>query len=320
MSDDQVSDMPWASFCMSTFNRPEFLRAQVGSLLEQTFIDFEIVISDNDPNGSGRTALASFNDERIKYQCNEANVGMVKSFNRSVERARGRYIVMVTDDDPVVNDFLEIFHKIITDNPGYSIYGGLERKNRMAGEMEMIKAADFVVEFLDPDKTSLVLWSSCLFKKEALLQIGKLPDYGGPHLVDHAMLAMAGSIDGALLVNKMYSNIVYHQTNFSKSNFNSYYISCAEFYNLLHAFIKGKPGYQQKERVIIKHLGKWFISFIFGLLNYYGSAKNYNAKNLDEIKEVAERIIQLPFMASYRFKYRVKALILNIKFTLGIKK
>jgi len=57
MNDTIMLQKPWVSFCMSTYKRPEFLRKQIEGILQQTFTDFEIVISDNDPEGSGRDAL-----------------------------------------------------------------------------------------------------------------------------------------------------------------------------------------------------------------------------------------------------------------------
>lgn len=320
MKDNPANDIPWASFCMSTYQRPQFLLSQVRSLLQQTFPNFEIVIADNDPAASGRAVIESLNDPRIQYQCNGTNIGMVKSFNRSVERARGAYIVMVTDDDPVDTVFLTYIRTVVATYPGRSLYGGLKRNNKEAGETELIAKEDLINEFLDPEKTTDVLWSSCLMKKEVLLQIGMLPDYGSPHLVDHAMLAMVGSIDGAVLINRMFSNIVSHQTNFSKSNFDYYYISCVQFYQLLEGFIKDKAGYAQNHAVIIRHLGKWFIHAIFNLLNHYRSAANYDKAKLEEIRSVAEKILQQPFMRTWRWKYRAKSFVLNMKFLTGIKK
>jgi GT2 family glycosyltransferase len=44
----------WVSFCMSTYMRPILLEKTLRSILSQTFTDFEVVISDNDPKGSAQ--------------------------------------------------------------------------------------------------------------------------------------------------------------------------------------------------------------------------------------------------------------------------
>lgn len=67
---------------------------------------------------------------------------------------------------------------------------------------------------LNPDKTPSILWSSCVLKKEDVLRIGKMPDYGSTHLADHALIAMVGSINGGVIINKMYSSLSSHDSNF----------------------------------------------------------------------------------------------------------
>lgn len=311
---------PWVSFCMSTYKRTEFLKIQIASLLYQTFKDFEIVIADNDPEASGLTITNEFNDSRIKYQCNGDNIGMINSYNKCIERSLGQYLVMVTDDDPVEKDFLSVFNAIVFQYPGFSLYGGLTRKSTDVGVVEIIEKDRFINEFLDLRKTTNILWSSCLLEKTALLQIGMLPNYGSPHLVDHAMLALIGSINGAVVVNKMYSHIVLHKTNFSKSNFEFYFVSCERFYQLLNGCITGKPFNQENKKVIIDHLGRWFMSSIFNLLNYYKSHCSHNKKNFNEVKAVGEKILQLPFMNTYYFRYKLKLFVLEVKYAVGIKK
>src|SRR6476620_10696 len=97
----QQKGAPWVSFCMTTYKRPDFLKEQLHTILKQTFDDFTIIISDNDVEGSGEQAVKEINDPRISYYRNEENLGMVKSFNRSLAKARSEFVVMITDDDPV---------------------------------------------------------------------------------------------------------------------------------------------------------------------------------------------------------------------------
>ena len=68
---DDSTLKPLISFCISTFNRETFLREQIQLLLKQTFTDFDIVISDNDPQGSALKAVEKFNNPKIKYFSNK---------------------------------------------------------------------------------------------------------------------------------------------------------------------------------------------------------------------------------------------------------
>lgn len=309
---------PWASFCMSTYKRPEFLHSQVSSLLQQTFKDFEIVVSDNDPEASGKPVAESFNDTRIQYRCNAENLGMVKSFNKSIERAAGKFIVMVTDDDPVDHNFLSSFFEIIKKYPGYSLYGGFGRKGKSEGALEIIDKENFLAEVLNPSKTYNLLWSSCLLSKEALVSVGKLADYGGPHLVDHAMMAMTGSVNGGLMINRMYSSINSHQSNYSKSNLDIYFNSCKGFYELLNDFNRGKKNETENEIVIKKHLTRWFITSMFNLRRHFSVGNNMDKNIIYEIEKVSKKIMSLPFMKRSIYKYKVKLFIFYCKNKLGL--
>ena len=69
--------IPKVSFCFTTFKRYDYLRSTLESVRNQTFSDFEVIVSDNDPEQSGRDIVESF-DSRFKYFPNEENLGMKK--------------------------------------------------------------------------------------------------------------------------------------------------------------------------------------------------------------------------------------------------
>jgi glycosyltransferase involved in cell wall biosynthesis len=99
-------ERPKVSFCFTTFKRFDYLQKTLESVKNQTFSDFEVIVSDNDPEQSGKEVVEGF-DQRFKYFPNETNLGMKKSFNKSLDRSSGEFIVMIADDDPVYPDMLE---------------------------------------------------------------------------------------------------------------------------------------------------------------------------------------------------------------------
>lgn len=309
---------PWASFCMSTYNRPDFLKVQIETLLKQTFQDFEIVIADNDINATGRPVADSFADPRIKYACNDENLGMVKSFNRSIERAKGEFIVMVTDDDPVYENMLDFFYNLHNKYPEFSLYCGIKRKKTASDEIELIKKDDILSEILDPKRTIAIHWSSCLLKRETLVETGKLTDYRSGHLVDHIMIVLMGSKNGAVIVNKEFSAIQYHQENYSKTNINNYYLSCIGFYNTLTGYFKDKPNYKKKYPIIIQHLHHWFVVCFFSLRKFYALNNIDGRKEIKELDYFANKIMNEHFMRSCKPLYKIKKGIFFIKKKFGL--
>lgn len=308
----------WASFCISTYRRPTFLRNQLRSLLEQTYTNFEIIISDNDPSASGREIALEFADPRIKYFHNGENLGMIKSFNKSIERSTSMYVVMVTDDDPVEKIFLAEMRKLEERYPGHSLYAGFERK-KSPGYIEIIDSKDFIPEILDPGKTPWMLWSSAILKREIAIEIGMIPDYGSPHLADHALIAMVGSINGGVIINNKYSSLTLHESNFSKFNFEYYTLGCKGFYEILERFCNKYALNPRANFAIVKHLESWLIGNVFNLKRYY-STKQFNRPVLDHVEECAKEILSFPFMKKAIFKYRIKEIVFILKKKFGLLK
>ena len=92
---------PLVSFCLTTYKRADHLFNTLQSISKQSFTDYEVIVSDNDPGRSGEIVTNRVDDDKFKYYSNEQNLGMKKSFNKSLERSSGQYIVMIADDDPV---------------------------------------------------------------------------------------------------------------------------------------------------------------------------------------------------------------------------
>ena len=313
-----MSNTPWASFCMTTYKRPAFLKIQLEILLKQTFTNFEIVIADNDPLGSGKNIVDLFNDKRIKYERNIDNLGMIKSYNKSIERAEGDFIVMVTDDDPVFENMLDFFYNIYKSYPNFSVYGAVKRTKTSDGAIEIIDKKDFMSEILDSRLSQELHWSSFLLKRTTLLEIGKLPDFVSGHLVDHVLLSIMGSKNGAVIINGKFSFIQLHDTNYSKTNFENYYISSVDFYNTLTRYFHNLPNYNHNLKVIQNHMHQWFITSFFNLRKFY--TVNYpNKQAVKELDEYAQKIMLLSYMGSCQKKYQLKKMIFKFKkFFLGI--
>jgi glycosyltransferase involved in cell wall biosynthesis len=99
---------PLVSVLIPTFNRHDYLKATIASVLNQTFADFEIVVVDNasavDPAG----VVAGFNDPRLRYFRNPSNLGVTGNILAASARASGRYVAILGDDDVWDPDFLAV--------------------------------------------------------------------------------------------------------------------------------------------------------------------------------------------------------------------
>jgi glycosyltransferase involved in cell wall biosynthesis len=92
-----------------TYNRPQFLKEAVHSVLQQSFSNFELIIS-NDYVEVPVTfdSLGIQPDPRIKIVNQNPNLGEVRNMNFLLEIAKGEWFVWLCDDDLLHPDFLKI--------------------------------------------------------------------------------------------------------------------------------------------------------------------------------------------------------------------
>jgi len=86
---------------------PAILRETIGSVLRQTFGDFEIVVLDDCPSDPRRDVVSAIGDPRISYSANERNLGISETRNRLLGMARGEYLAILDHDDICRQDRLE---------------------------------------------------------------------------------------------------------------------------------------------------------------------------------------------------------------------
>ena len=99
-------DSPLVSVVLITYNRPELLRNALGSVLEQTYEDIEvIVVNDGGQDVSG--IVKQFDDPRINYIESPKNLGAAGARNVGIGSARGKYIAYLDDDDRYYPTHLE---------------------------------------------------------------------------------------------------------------------------------------------------------------------------------------------------------------------
>jgi len=105
----------YLSLVIPTFNRSQFLRQLINSTWAAGFDDIngEIVISDNASEDDTYEIVKSYNDPRIRYFRNECNLGIALNMIRGLERARGDYCWLLSDDDLLVDGAINKLARII---------------------------------------------------------------------------------------------------------------------------------------------------------------------------------------------------------------
>jgi glycosyltransferase involved in cell wall biosynthesis len=106
---------PFLSVCLPTYNRSHSLARAIRSALDQSFVDFELVISDNASTDNTREVVASFDDSRIRAVFWTDLASMYANHNRCVDLARGQWIVFLHSDDEFPPGYLsQVANEIVT--------------------------------------------------------------------------------------------------------------------------------------------------------------------------------------------------------------
>ena len=91
--------MQKVSIVIPTHNRAHLIRRAIGSVLNQIYQDFEIIIVDDASTDNTREVVESFNDKRIRYIRHENKRGAAAARNTGITSASGKYIAFQDSDD-----------------------------------------------------------------------------------------------------------------------------------------------------------------------------------------------------------------------------
>jgi hypothetical protein len=100
--------MPKVSVVLTSFNHSKYICEAIDSVLNQTFIDFELIIWDDFSTDNSWELINKYTDIRIKAIRNTKNRGAVEGINNAIsELANGEYIAIHHSDDVWELDKLE---------------------------------------------------------------------------------------------------------------------------------------------------------------------------------------------------------------------
>ena len=114
---------PKVSIGLPVFNGEKFLPKTLDSLLNQTYKDFELVISDNASTDNTEAICREYaaKDERIRYYRNTENIGMPENFERAFRLSTGEYFKWAMADDLCMPEFLTRCVDVLNNDPNVVI-------------------------------------------------------------------------------------------------------------------------------------------------------------------------------------------------------
>lgn len=102
-----MSDLPFFSVVIPTYNRAEFIGATLESVFAQTYDSYEVIVVDNCSTDNTQEVLEPYiSSERIRFFQNDRNRERAFSRNVGLENAKGDYVTFLDSDDLMYPDNL----------------------------------------------------------------------------------------------------------------------------------------------------------------------------------------------------------------------
>ena len=176
------SNNPFVSVIIATYNRADLLREAVVSVLEQTYTNFELIISDDGSTDNTKKVVSGFQDSRIVFLgLNHSGIPAVTR-NRGIDASKGEYIALLDSDDLWLPCKLErcLYH--FNMNPSLGLFCSneylLNSEAPPSDQKSLLqkRAEDQYVTFERLFEGNPVSTSTVVIRKECLLQVGKFDE------------------------------------------------------------------------------------------------------------------------------------------------
>ena len=168
------------SVVMATYKEnPVFLKTCIDSVLNQTFRDFEFLmtIEPDETNMDFLDGVAK-TDSRIKILENTSRLGVAGSRNRAILESSGKYIALIDGDDYCAPDRFEKQLSFLEDNPDVSVVGSnmylIDENDNIIGERKYPELhEDIKRRFL---LTMAVANPSVILRRRDIAEVGLFED------------------------------------------------------------------------------------------------------------------------------------------------
>jgi len=114
---------PLISVIMPVYNGEKYLREAIESILNQTYTDFEFIILNDGSTDTTEEIILSYDDPRMVYVKNEKNLQIVKTLNKGIALAKGKYVARMDADDLSFPERFEVQIKFLEKNKDIDICG-----------------------------------------------------------------------------------------------------------------------------------------------------------------------------------------------------
>lgn len=265
---------PLFSILIPTYNREKYIQESVKSVLSQTLQDFEIVISDNASTDNTWKTVQNLakKDKKIRIYRQKKNIGSGNNINSLLTKPKGKYAIVLFDDDIIEKSFLEEANNIFKTNDVDYIYVNsywIDKNSKIIHKNKKKLYPKKIIERygLLKDKYSFGI-CACAFKNTGKVRLSD------PSLGNDIIFALEHSLNGTGYY--CHKNLFYYR--FHSGNESQYTDlferSVPAFDGLKKIYNKLNPKLKKKMEIgILNHMYLTFLMSVF-----YQSLRKLNFK------------------------------------------
>lgn len=185
------------SICIPAYNRPQWLKRALKSIITQDLIgEIEIIVTDDSSNNQCHQVINEVLENWLgqwHYVANQPRLGMTENWNHSIKLALGEYVLVLHDDDFLLANSLNVILETIEQNRNqYSVF--LFGVNVVDEQERVLKQQTFKdSQYLPPKQalirllsnSSFVRFPAIVFQRQVFQEVGYFnPVWGEPTDLD----------------------------------------------------------------------------------------------------------------------------------------
>ncbi|TRX16587.1 glycosyltransferase family 2 protein [Flavobacterium franklandianum] len=169
--------MAFFTVIIPLFNKENFIENTLKSVLNQSFIDFEVLIINDGSTDKSEEKVLGFKDARIHYFYKK-NSGVSAARNFGIEKAKSDYITFIDADDFWYPNFLQEMFENIDRFPELKVFSAAieveTSKKIIPSTYSIVKTGDCeIVNYFEASSKETVICTSCaVFNKSVFEKTG----------------------------------------------------------------------------------------------------------------------------------------------------
>lgn len=196
--------MSFFSIIIPSYNVERVLERCIKSIVNQTFVDFEIIIQDNLSADQTIDILEKFNDNRVKI-FSQKDRGVYDAMNKGVSHSSGDWLLFLGADDWLYNNAVleNVHNEIIKHTNEKFIYGNVKINGNCswASDGEIYRGNTTIGELFESN-----ICHQSIFYNRDIFKDGRIYDLKYPYSADHDFNIYCSSRFSTKYVNIIISN------------------------------------------------------------------------------------------------------------------